>query len=46
MDITDEFDPLMALEELKAKHENWQPQPISHQPVILEKPLGLNDLGG
>ena len=46
MDTIDKFDPLMALEELKAKRENWQPQPISHQPVILEKPLVLNDLGG
>ena len=36
----------MALDELKAKFENWQPQPISHQPVIpKKKPLALNDLG-
>ena len=28
------------------KSENWKAQPISHQPVILQKPLVLNDLGG
>ena len=42
----DTIDPLMASDELKAKCENWQPKPISHQPVIPQKPLALNDLGG
>ena len=46
LDSMYKFDPLLALEELKTKREQWQPLTITHHPVISEKSLAPNDLGG